>query len=168
MNAFERWLVWFGTVTTVVTGLALLWMKYFLQPMEPWSVIHHPLQPVVLKLHILAAPLLVFALGVIALRHVWEHLRLRDRQGYRSGMTAAVMAISMVLTGYLVQVVTNEAWLKAVALGHIAAGLIYVVGLVTHQVVLMWKWSAEENPQEGTVRGPAPPEPYRLGESSPR
>ncbi len=137
MSAFERWCLWLGSAATAVTGVALLWMKYVLEPMGPWSVINHPLQPWILKLHILVAPLLVFALGVITLRHVWEHIRLRVRRGYKTGMTAGVMAISMVLTGYLVQVVTSEPWLRVVALGHIVAGLIYVVGLVAHTVALL-------------------------------
>jgi hypothetical protein len=139
VNAFERLFLWFGSVAAAVTGLALLWMKYFLPPSDPWSVINHPLQPWVLKLHILAAPLLVFGLGVIALRHVWEHMRQRVRRGYRSGIMAGIMALLMVPSGYLVQVITAEPWLEAVALGHIAAGTIYVAALLSHTVALLWK-----------------------------
>ncbi len=156
MNRFERWAIWVSSLATALTGLVLLVMKYFLEPADQWSVINHPLQPLVLKLHILAGPLLVCALGIITMRHVWEQLGLRVRRGFGSGLTAAAMAGAMILTGYLIQVVTHEWWLRLVALAHIAAGVIYVVGLVAHRLVL---GRQESNGANGAVGGP----PVRRG-----
>ena len=136
MTRFERWSVWVTTFLVAVTGVVLAWMTYLLEPLEPWAVVHHPLQPLVLKLHIVTAPLLVFAIGMIALRHVWRHFRSGTPRGRRSGITAALTAVPMVVTGYLVQVITNERWLLAVALVHLAFGLVYVGGLLIHQAML--------------------------------
>ena len=58
MTRFERWAVWVTSVLTFVTGVVYLWMKYFLVSDDPFAVVNHPLQPVVLKLHIVVAPLL--------------------------------------------------------------------------------------------------------------
>ena len=136
MSRFERWSVWLTSLVTAATGIVLLWMKYFMESGDQWSVINHPWEPLVLKLHILSAPLLVFALGLITLRHVWAHIRERVSRGRRSGFAVAFMATAMVVTGYLIQVVTQEGLLRVVALGHIGVGLVYVAWLSVHQVLV--------------------------------
>ena len=136
MNRFERWSVWSTSLMTTATGLVYLWMKYLLAPSEPWAVIHHPLQPLVLKLHIVTAPLLVFAVGMIATRHVWKHYRSRLSRGRRSGIGTMLVLAPMVASGYLIQVLTGEGWVRAMAVGHIATGLGYAAALVLHQVAV--------------------------------
>jgi hypothetical protein len=39
----------------------------------------------------------------------------------------------MILTGYLIQAITHAGWLKAMAISHIALGLLFGVGLLAHQ-----------------------------------
>ena len=136
MTPFEKWSVWMTTFVVAVTGIVLGWMEYVLEPAEPWAVVHHPFQPLVLKLHIVSAPFLVFAIGMIALRHVWRHFRSGNPRARRSGLTAALSAVPMVVSGYLVQVITDAGWLLFVALLHLAVGLIYIAGLLVHQVLL--------------------------------
>lgn len=125
--------MWVATAVVTLTGLVYAWMKYLLPPPEPWAVIHHPLQPLVLKLHIVTAPLLVFALGMIALRHVWQHIREAERAGRRSGWTGVLAAAPMVVTGYLIQAVTHERWLFWLAMGHLAAGVAFAGGVLLHR-----------------------------------
>lgn len=135
MTRFEKWSVLSTSLATGVTGVGYLWVKYFVEPVEPWAVINHPLQPWLLKAHILVAPLLVFAVGMIAVRHVWQHIRRRIRLGRRSGLTVALSLLPMVASGYLIQAITAEGWLETMAIGHIATGLLYGVGLAVHTVV---------------------------------
>lgn len=132
MTRFEKWSVLSTSFLTAATGLIYVWMKYFMEPTEPWAVINHPLQPWVLKAHILVAPLLVFALGFIAVRHIWRHFRTGVAYGRRTGLTAGLMLAPMVVTGYLIQAVTAEGWLLAIAIAHIATGLLYSLGLAAH------------------------------------
>ena len=134
MSWFEKWSVWSTTTVVSVTGVVYFWMKYFMQPIEPWAVINHPWQPWVLKLHIVSAPLLVFALGLITLRHIWEHFRSRVRWGRKSGIITAAVAGPMILTGYLIQSITHEGWLTVMAISHITLGLLFGVGLALHRV----------------------------------
>lgn len=133
MSRFERWAVWSTSLATVVTGLVYLWMKYYLVSDDPYAVVNHPWQPAVLKLHILVAPLLTFSLGVVALRHIWRHLRDGIRDGRRSGLATLVVFGPMIVTGYLIQAITHEGWLKAMAYSHIGFGLLYGVALLGHQ-----------------------------------
>jgi hypothetical protein len=133
MTRFERWSVWSTSILTFVTGVVYLWLKYGLVTDDPFAVINHPWQPVVLKLHILAAPLLVFSVGMVALRHVWRHLRTGSREGRRSGLVTLAMLGPMIATGYLIQAITAEGLLRAMAWSHIGLGLVYGIGLLAHQ-----------------------------------
>jgi hypothetical protein len=133
MTRFERWSVWSSSVLTFVTGVIYLWLKYGLETDDPFAVINHPWQPAVLKLHILAAPLLVFSVGMVALRHVWRHLQSGSREGRRSGLITLIVVGPMIVTGYLIQAITDEGWLRAMAWSHIGLGLLYGFGLLVHQ-----------------------------------
>ncbi len=133
MTAFERWSVWTTSVATFVTGVVYLWMKYLLVSDDPFAVVNHPWQPMMLKLHILVAPLLVFSIGLVALRHVWRHVQSGMREGRRTGLVTLVALGPMILTGYLIQAITHESLLRAMALSHIGLGLLYGGGLLLHQ-----------------------------------
>jgi hypothetical protein len=133
VTRFERWSVWSTSVLTFVTGVIYLWLKYGVVTDDPFAVINHPWQPMVLKLHILVAPLLVFSLGMVALRHVWRHLRTGSREGRRSGLITLVMVGPMIVTGYLIQAITAEGLLRAMAWSHIGLGLVFGIGLLAHQ-----------------------------------
>jgi hypothetical protein len=119
-----------------LSGVIYLWMKYLLPPPEGFSILRHPLQPLVLKLHILTAPLLLFAIGAIAIRHIWRHVAAKTRHARRSGWSAAFTILPMVFTGYLLQAITSDSWLRGLAITHIATGVIYGGGLLIHQVMV--------------------------------
>jgi hypothetical protein len=100
---------------------------------DPLAVVNHPWQPAVLKMHILVAPLLVFSIGLVALRHVWRHFRSKTSEGRWSGLLTVVVLGPMIVSGYLIQTLTEEGWLRAMAIVHIVLGLVYGVGLLAHQ-----------------------------------
>lgn len=133
MTRFERWSVWGTSLLTFVSGLGFLWTKYFVETQDPWAAVNHPLEPWFLKVHVLAAPALIFAVGLIALRHIWRHLRTRTPRGWKSGVVLLGVLAPMVLTGYLIQVVTHAGALQALALAHIVAGIVYASVLGAHQ-----------------------------------
>ncbi|MFQ5680072.1 MAG: hypothetical protein ACE5HP_11515 [Gemmatimonadota bacterium] len=133
MSRFEKWSVWLTTLLTAGTGIGFFWAKYLTVSDDPFSVIHHPLQPVFLKLHILVAPLFLLALGSVAVQHIWRHIRSGVRWSRKAGLTTALAAGPMILTGYLIQVLTGEGWLQAMAFSHIGFGLLYLVGISLHQ-----------------------------------
>lgn len=134
MNAFEKWSIWVTSLLTAVTGIGYAWTKYLVEPANAWDAVNHPLQPWLLKAHILVAPLLVFAVGLVTMRHIWLHYRLGVRKGRRSGITAALALAPMVVTGYLIQAVTHAGWLRALVVAHLVTGGLYLAGLGLHQV----------------------------------
>lgn len=132
MTRFEKWAVWTTVALTAATGGVYFWMKYLMTSPDPYAVIHHPWQPIALKLHILVAPLLVFALGLIAMRHVWRHFRSGASRGRRTGLGNVLLATSMVVSGYLIQVVTREPVLSVIAWIHIVAGVLFAAVVMGH------------------------------------
>ena len=148
MNRFEKWMLWTSFVLTAVTGTGLLWTKYFMYTNDPWAVINHPFQPWLLKAHIVSAPALVFALGLISSKHVWQHFKTRVPAGRRTGIATFVMGTLMILSGYLIQVVTQVTPLKVLAISHIALGFVFLVGFVAHQALV-----ASRAPQRQPGRG---------------
>jgi len=136
MTRFEKWSVWLTSALTAITGVGYFWTKYVMVSDDPWAVIHSPLEPWFLRVHVVAAPALVFAVGMITTRHVWRHFRSRLRLGRRTGLSAAIALAPMILTGYLIQVITHPGWLRAMAWSHMGFGLLYIVGLGLHQWVM--------------------------------
>ena len=135
MSPFPKWLVLGGSGLTGATGVVYWWMAHMMEPASDFAVINHPLQPWVLKAHILVAPLLVFALGLITTDHIWKHFRASLKVRRRSGVTTLWTLVPMVLSGYLIQAVTHSGWLAAMVWVHIGTGLVYLVGLGIHQVL---------------------------------
>lgn len=153
MTRFERWSVWLTTAGTLLTGVVYWWMKDMMTTTDPWTVINHPLQPWVLKAHILIAPFLVFSVGLITSRHIWRHYRMGVGKGRRSGLTAALTFVVLVVSGYLIQVVTGETLLRALAWLHLGLGLVYSVGLAAHWPATRSRApKADEAPPRGTPR----------------
>ena len=70
MTRAERWLLWTSTLAVAVSGFGFAWAKYLVRSDDPFAVVHHPLQPFFLKMHVLTAPILVFAVGFLFSRHV--------------------------------------------------------------------------------------------------
>lgn len=152
MTPFERWSVWGTSVATFVTGAVYIWLKYLTVSDDPFAVVNHPWQPAVLKAHILVAPLLIFSIGLVTLRHVWRHLRSTTLEGRRSGVLTVVILGPMILSGYLIQTLTGEGWLQAMAISHIGLGLVYALGLLAHQFAAGGRKARAERSEERRVR----------------
>lgn len=139
MNPFERWSVRLGSLAVAVTGFALLWFKYALEPADPFSVVSSPWQIVALKSHVLVAPFFVLAIGFIAVRHVWRHFVRGVVPGRRSGLLTAAMIAPMIASGYLIQVVVSQGWRTAMIATHIASSVLFTVGVALH-LGFMWRY----------------------------
>ncbi len=139
MNRFEKWSVWSTSALTVLTGVGYFVTKYLVASPDPYAVVNHPLQPWFLKAHVVVSPLMLFALGIIAVEHVWKHYISGVEVSRRSALITAAAVIPMVLTGYLIQVLTDEGWVRAMALSHIVFGALYGLGLALHTWIIRRK-----------------------------
>ena len=134
MTSFEKWFVWVTSVLVGVTGVGYFYTKYMIENTDPFSVVNHPLEPWLLKGHILVSPLLVLAFGSIFIRHVWRHYRGGIVLGRMSGLSTALAFLPMAGTGYLVQTVVDPVRLQVTVWSHIALSVLYIAGITAHQV----------------------------------
>jgi hypothetical protein len=134
MTAFERWLHHLSNVLVGGTGLAYAVFLYLVPAADPYAVVHHPLQPLAQHLHVLFAPLLVFAVGLIWSRHVAPRLGRRGHPRRVSGLGLALSFLPMALSGYLLQIAASESWRQAWGWIHLAVSLLWTAAYVAHLV----------------------------------
>ena len=159
MTRFERILLIGSSVLTALTGTLYGVMKYLLVSSDPFAVINHPWQPLLLKLHIVTAPVMVFAVGMVFRRHVIDRWRSGSARGRRSGVIITGLFSPMVVTGYLIQVVTGSALLEGLVWSHLITAAAFLAGLGMHR-----RWSFVLFPP--SVRGNLSPAAEPCRESS--
>lgn len=123
-----------------VTGIAYFWMKYQLVSDDPFAVVNHPLQSLVLDLHLLSAPAMLVIFGIVFNAHVASKV-MRRLPLRRSGLASLGMFALMAVTGYLLPVLVSES-LRVVTLWlHIGSGIAFAVSYLVHVVggLLLWR-----------------------------
>ncbi len=136
MTGFQRWFLYGSTVVTAVSGITYFVMKRFLEPLDPWAVINHPLEPWALKAHILSAPLMLFAVGLITTQHIWRSLKSSLPTGRHSGRIVSYVFGPLVLSGYLIQVTTSPLTLEVLAWTHLVLGVVGAAAIGVHRGAL--------------------------------
>ncbi|HLU38916.1 MAG TPA: hypothetical protein VK081_05995 [Planctomycetota bacterium] len=134
MTRPTAWFVHVAVLLVAGTGLAYGWMRYFVESDDEFAVVNHPWQPAMQHLHVLFAPLLVFACGMIWLDHVWKRVRSGFPVRRRSGLLLAALVFVMIASGYLLQVSTDDAWRTAWIWVHVASSLGWTGGYAVHQL----------------------------------
>lgn len=114
------------------TGLLYAWFRYGVAPSDPYTVVNHPLQPLVQHLHVWAAPLLVFAGGLVWRGHAWRHFREGVAVRRRTGLTLLANLAPMVASGYFLQTAVSPAWRQAWVVVHLISGGLWVAGYCGH------------------------------------
>jgi hypothetical protein len=149
----ERIFLHLSTILVGGTGLVYAWMIYLVRPSDPYAVVNHPLQPQVLHLHILFAPLVVFAAGVVWRRHIWSHWRRGVRRGRRSGASMVLTLVPMVVSGYLIQTAVEDTWRRTWVVVHLVTSGLWLLGYLAHQIPNVLDWWRK---RARTQKGPAP------------
>jgi len=134
MSRFEAWMLHVSTLLVGGTGVVYAWMIYLVKPSDPYSVVNHPLQPQTQHLHVLVAPLLVFATGLVWRRHVWSQWRRGIAQGRWSGLWQVFLLVPMIASGYLLQTAVDGGWRKIWVGIHLAASALWLLGYLVHQI----------------------------------
>jgi hypothetical protein len=137
MNRGERWLIHFSNLLVGGTGLVYAMMKYLMEPASPFSVINHPLQPLVLTLHLVAALLLVLAVGILWKSHISERLHYGQPPGRATGISLTLTFLPMVLSGYLLQTASAAFWRQTWLVVHLTTSAIWLLMFLAHQVVFI-------------------------------
>ena len=116
------------------TGLVYAWMLYLATSDDPFALVNHPWQPSLHALHLVTAPLLVFAVGVSWQRHVWTRFRNGHTARRKLGLLLLALFAPMVLSGYLLQVAVDDT-LRQLWLGtHLGSSALWVLAYIGHQL----------------------------------
>lgn len=132
MSRTVAWFVHISNAAVCLTGLVYAWMRYAMEPSDPYAVVSHPAQPLVQHLHVWTAPLAVFAVGLIWQRHVWNHWKTGKRDGRRSGITLLATVAPMIASGYFLQTAVNPASRTVWIAVHLAASALWIAGYAGH------------------------------------
>ncbi|HEY4492102.1 MAG TPA: hypothetical protein VI958_08865, partial [Acidobacteriota bacterium] len=92
-----------------------------------------PLEPYLLDAHVLLAPLLVFAVGLILHSHILSKLETGNRIARKSGILLVALFIVMVASGYLLQATTGILHTASFAI-HLGSGCLWAVSYLGHQL----------------------------------
>ena len=135
MSTWERWAFNILSVAVFLTGVIYFWMEYLLEQDDPFSVINHPLQPLVLNVHILAAPLLLLVFGIIYKPHVLKKLNSRASENRRSGWIVLLACLPMAVSGYLLQILLDPLLLQVSLVIHLVSGTFFGVTCLIHLAI---------------------------------
>ena len=131
MSRAQTLLLWGSTVAGTVTGLVYAWSRYIAQSDDPFSAYNHPVQPWSRDLHIVLAPLLLFAVGWFWGNHVAPKLG-KGPPARLSGLWLIGLLVVMAASGYLRQVASAPALGVALAWIHGVSGTTFALLLVGH------------------------------------
>lgn len=135
MSALERALLNASTWLVALTGGVYFYMKYLMTGDDAFSVLHHPWQPHALSLHVLLAPVMIFALGLVTREHIIGNLlETRQRRGRASGIVVLTLAAPLIVSGYLMQVITDPSARRLLSGIHLVGGALYALLFVGHLV----------------------------------
>ncbi len=134
MTRAEAWLTHLAALLVGGTGLAYGWMRYFAEPADPLAVVNHPWQPTLQHLHVLSAPLLVFAAGLVWRDHVWKRVRNGYPRRRRTGLVLFATLLTMIASGYLLQGADDERWYRVWVGVHLSTSCAWTVGYLVHQL----------------------------------
>ena len=134
MTRRTAWIVHSATLLVGGTGLLYAWMRYLAEPVDEFAIINHPWQPATQHAHIVLAPLLVFGCGMIWPGHVWARLRSGFRARRGTGLMLALLLLPMTISGYLLQVSSEEWTRKLWIVVHVATSVAWLVVYLWHQL----------------------------------
>lgn len=131
MNAWQRRGFTALSAILVITGAAYWWMKDLLTATDPFAVVNHPLQPLVQRVHVLAAPAFLVVFGMVVTAHVAWKLRAGGRLR-PSGLASLITIVGMTASGYLLQVAVDDGWRRLWSNLHVATGAVFGVAYAVH------------------------------------
>ena len=139
MIAWERRCLHAATAVAALSGSVYGWFRYFGQRMGDFGPEPSPWQGWWQHAHVLAAPLLLFMLGVAVRGHLMLKLRQGGREGRRTGLALGFVLAPMVLAGFGIQVVTDEKWHVALAWIHGVSASVFTLGYLVH-LAAIWRY----------------------------
>lgn len=133
MNRLEAWLLHLSTIVLTITGAVYAYVHYLMKPADPFSVINSPIEPYLLDIHIIAAPVLVVAIGIILHSHILFKIEGGSRPARKSGITLIPLFLIMAVSGYLLQI-TSGVMNRIFFWCHLVSGSLWALVYAAHHL----------------------------------
>lgn len=134
MKPWERYTFSALSALLAVTGFAYFAMKYLMVTDDPFAVVNHPLQPLMLHLHVLGAPVFLVVFGIIWNSHIARKIG-KPIPNRWSGLVSLATLIIMTVSGYLLQVVTGDTAQRVSLIAHLSSGVVFAGAYVFHLAI---------------------------------
>lgn len=134
MTRREAWCVHLAALGVGGTGLVYGWMRYFLRPNDEFALVNHPLQPTLQHAHLLLAPLLLFAVGLVWSEHAWQRVRAGFPVRRPTGLVLFALFWPMVVSGVGVQLAEAEGTRALAIWSHALSGTLWCAAYLVHLV----------------------------------
>jgi hypothetical protein len=153
VSGLQRWVLHAAFLAVALSGVVYGLLKYLGEALsrripsafplsdDPFTVFRHPVQPWALDLHVVAAPILIFALGWIFRDHILAKAAAKGAPLKRSGALALLATAPLVLSGYLLQTLTNESLHLGAVILHVGSGGLFALAYGAHAVVSLVRGS---------------------------
>lgn len=131
----KRWEAWWNhsaLIAVSLTGLVYGIFKYAIPSPDPDSRAGHPLQPYLLKTHILIAPFAIMGVGLLLRRHALARMRQGEQNGRRTGVAMLWLFAPLALSGYFIQVFVEPGTVRWTGWIHAGLGVIFGLGYLFH------------------------------------
>ena len=138
MSRTTAWILHLAITAMAATGFWLLWIVFLSSPPEETELemfaVEHRWQPLLTTIHIVVAPVLVFAVGFIWTEHIWKRIGFKNAQRRNTGIVLVLVFVPLVLGGYCLQVVESETFRSALGWIHAGAGVLFAACYVSHLI----------------------------------
>ncbi len=115
-----------------ISGLLYGGLRYGARREGDFGPESHPLEDPLRSLHIICAPLLIWAVAAIWQEHILPHLCGPATERRTTGLVLVSTFAPMVLSAYLLQVSVGEAWRTLWLWLHLASSLVWLATMLVH------------------------------------
>lgn len=147
MKPWEKYTFTALSAIVTITGVAYFWMKWMMQADDPFAVVNHPLQPLMLQLHVLAAPAFLVTFGIIFNSHVGRKIG-KKIPNRRSGLLSLATLVVMTASGYFLQTLTDPLLHQISLVAHLASGVTFAVSYTVHLAISVRIWQQSPRGQQ--------------------
>ena len=147
MKRWEKYTFTTLSAILTITGVAYFWMKWMLQTDDPFAVVNHPLQPLMLQLHILVSPAFLVVFGIIFNSHIGRKIG-KPIPNRRSGMLSLVTMAIMTASGYLLQTVSQPLLHQLMLVAHLGSGATFALAYTVHLAISVRMWQHARRGQQ--------------------
>ncbi|MBL7715109.1 MAG: hypothetical protein JNL01_06535 [Bdellovibrionales bacterium] len=116
-----------------ISGLVYAYARYLAEkPPSEFGNPVHPWEESLRVAHLITAPVLVFAVGLIWNSHVMAQFHQSRAKRRRSGLAMMGNALPMVFSGYLIQTAVLENWRRAWIWIHLITAGLWIFAYLAH------------------------------------